>query len=136
MTNNDITKQWSEISKTAIESMKELGNINTKVMEKLIEQQLTVLNTCMEASQKEIELAASGENAQNPQALVAAQAELMAEYNSKLMKIVQSTGNILKDCNSEITSWADKGMNVAQKKAAKSAPKTVKKTTKKKTKKK
>ncbi|MFB3100122.1 MAG: phasin family protein [Gammaproteobacteria bacterium] len=120
---NDITKQWSEISKTAIESMKELGNINTKVMEKLIEQQLAVLNTCMEASQKEIELAASGENAQNPQALVAAQAELMAEYNSKLMKIVQSTGNILKDCNSEITSCTDKGMNIAQK----TAPKTTKK---------
>jgi len=120
---NDITKQWSEISKTAIESMKELGNINTKVMEKLIEQQLAVLNTCMEASQKEIELAASGENAQNPQALVAAQAELMAEYNSKLMKIVQSTGDILKDCNSEITNWADKGMNIAQK----TAPKTTKK---------
>ncbi len=117
MTNNDITKQWSEISKTAIESMKELGNINTKVMEKLIEQQLAVLNTCMEASQKEIELAASGENTQNPQALVAAQAELMAEYNSKLMKIVQSTGDILKDCNSEITSCTDKGMNIAQKTA-------------------
>ena len=80
---NDITKQWSEISKTAIESMKELGNINTKVMEKLIEQQLAVLNTCMEASQKEIELAASGEHAQNPQAPLAAQAELMAEYNRK-----------------------------------------------------
>lgn len=75
--------------------MKELGNINTKVMEKLTEQQLAVLNTCMEASQKEIELAASGENAHDPQALVAAQAELMAEYNSKLMKIVQSTGDIL-----------------------------------------
>ena len=129
---NDITKQWSEISKTAIESMKELGNINTKVMEKLTEQQLAVLNTCMEASQKEIELAASSENTQNPQTLVAAQAELMAEYNSKLMTIVQSTGDILKNCNSEITNWADKGMHIAQK----TAPKTTSKTSKKKTKKK
>jgi len=41
----------------------------------------------------------------------------MAEYNSKLMKIVQSTGDILKDCNSEITSCTDKGMNIAQKTA-------------------
>ncbi len=126
---NDITKQWSEISKTAIESMKELGNINTKVIEKLTEQQLAVLNTCMEASQKEIEMATSGKNAQDPQALLAAQAELMAEYNSKLMEIVQSTGVILKDCNSEITSWADKGMNIT----AKAATNTVKKATKKKT---
>lgn len=125
---NDITKQWDAISKTVIESMKELGNINTKVMEKLTEQQLAVLNTCMEASQKEIELAASGENAHDPQALVAAQAELMAEYNSKLMKIVQSTGDILKDCNSEIINWTDKGMNIAQK----SDPKTTKKKTRKK----
>ena len=133
---NDITKQWDEISKTAIESMKELGSINTRVIEKLTEQQLAVLNTCMEASQKEIEMASSGKNAQNPQNLVKAQADLMAEYNSRLMGIVQTTGDILKDCNSEITNWADKGMSVAQKSAAKSAPKTLKKTAKKKAKKK
>ena len=86
----------------------------------------------MEASQKEIDLATSEKNLQDPQALLAAQAELVTEYNSKLMKIVQSTGDILKDCNSEITSWADKGMNST----AKSAPKKVKETAKKKTKKK
>ena len=124
---DDITKQWNEISKVAIESMKELGSINTRVIEKLTEQQLVVLNTCMEASQKEIEMAASGKNAQNPQALLKAQADLIAEYNSRLMSIVQSTGDILKDCNSEITSWADKGMSVAQKSATKAAPKTAKK---------
>ncbi len=127
MMTNDITKQWNEISRAAIASMKELGNINTRVIEKLTEQQLSVLNTCLEASQKEIEMAASGKNAQDPQALLAAQAELMVEYNSKLMEIVQSTGLILKDCNSEITSWADKGMNVT----SEAALKTVKKTTKK-----
>ena len=124
---NDITKQWNEISRAAIASMKEMGNINTRVIEKLTEQQLSVLNTCLKASQKEIEMAASGKNAQDPQALLAAQAELMAEYNSKLMEIVQSTGLILKDCNSEITSWADKGMNVT----SETVLKTVKKTTKK-----
>ncbi len=133
---NDITKQWNEISKTAIESMKELGSINTRVIEKLTEQQLAVLNTRMEASQKEIEMTTDGMNAQNPQALLKAQADLMAEYNSRLMNIVQSTGDILKDCNSDITDWADKGMNVTQKTAGKASPKTVKKTTKKKTKKK
>lgn len=125
---DDITKQWSEISKTAIESMKALGDINTKVMEKLTEQQLAVLNTCMEASQKEIDLATSEKNVQDPQALLAAQTELLAEYNSRLMAIVQSSGVILKDCNSEINNWAEKSMNVT----AKVAPRTVKKTTKKK----
>ena len=133
---NDITKQWNEISKAAIESMKVLGNINTKVIEKLTEQQLAVLNTCMQASQKEIDLAASEKNVQDPQSLLAAQAELVAEYNSRLMSIVQSTGDILKDCNNEFTSWADKGMSVTQKSAVKAAPKTVKKAAKKKTKKK
>jgi len=133
---NDITKQWNEISKTAIESMKELGNINTRVIEKLTEQQLAVLNTCMEASQKEIDLAASEKNVQDPQSLLAAQAELVAEYNSRLMSIVQSTGDILKDCNSEFTNWADRGMSVAQKSATKASSKMVTKTAKKKTKKK
>jgi len=129
---DDITQQWNKISKTAIESMKELGSINTRVIEKLTEQQLAVLNTCMEASQKEIEMSSSGKNAQNPQALLKAQADLIAEYNSRLMGIVQSTGDILKDCNSEINSWADKGMSVAQKSTLKTAPKTTRKTAKKK----
>jgi len=71
----------------------------------------------MEASQEEIVLATSEKNLQDPQALLAAQAELVAEYNSKLMHIVQSTGDILKDCNSEITNWADKGINIVQKTA-------------------
>jgi hypothetical protein len=133
---NDITKQWNEISKTAIESMKELGNINTRVIAKLTEQQLTVLNTCMEASQKELDLAASEKSMRDPQLLLAAQAELVAEYNSRLISIVQSTGDILKDCNSEITSWADKGMKVTQKSAAKASSKMVNKPAKKKTKKK
>ena len=132
MMTEEITKQGNKIARAAIASMKELGNINTKVIEKRTEQQFLVLNTCLEASQKEIEMAASGKNAQDPQALLTAQAELMAEYNSKLMGIVQSTGAILKDCNSEITCWADKGMNVT----SKAALKTVKKTAKKKTKKK
>ncbi|MEE9575734.1 MAG: phasin family protein [Gammaproteobacteria bacterium] len=123
----DITKKWNEISKIAIKSMNELGSINTRVIEKLTDQQLAILNTCMEASQKEIDLAASNKNVQDPQSLLAAQAELVAEYNSKLIAIVQSTGKILKDCNSEITSWADKGMNVT----SEAALKTVKKTTKK-----
>ncbi len=128
---NDITKQWSQISKTAIESMQELGNINTRVVEKLTEQQLAVLNTCMEASQKELELAAAGAENQDPQNLLTAQAELMAEYNSRLMSIVQSTSEILKDCNSEIINWADKGMNIAQTTVKKTAAKTTKKKTKK-----
>lgn len=131
---NDITKQWNEISKTAIESMKELGSINTRVIEKLTEQQLAVLNTCMEASQKEIDLAASEKNVQDPQLMLAAQTELVAEYNSRLMSIVQSTGDILKNCNSDITSWADKGISSTMK-AAPNA-KVVKKTAKKKTRKK
>ena len=129
---NDITKQWNEISKTAIESMKNFGNINTKVIEKLTEQQLAVLNTCMEASQKEINLATSEKNVQDPKALLAAQAELVAEYNSRLMTIVQSTGEILKDCNTEITDWADKTMNATPKTALKTVKKTAKKKTKKK----
>ena len=133
---NDITKQWNEISKTAIESMKELGNINTRVIEKLTEQQLAVLNTCMEASQKEIDLAASEKNVKDPQSLLATQAELIAEYNSRLMSIVQSTGDIVKSCNSDLTRWADKSMSVAQKSAAKSSSKMVNNTAKKKTKKK
>jgi hypothetical protein len=43
----------------------------------------------MEASQKEMNLLTSNKNVQDLQALLVAQAELVAEYNGKLMAVVQ-----------------------------------------------
>lgn len=135
---NDITKQWNEISKTVIQSMEELSNINTNVIEKLTEQQLAVLNTCMEASQQELNLTTTKAHTKDPQALLVAQTDLVAQCNNKLMAIVQSTGKILKDCNNEIINWTDKSMNISQESTAKPAPKAkiVKKAAKEKTSKK
>ncbi len=131
---NDATKKWGEISKTAIKSMKELGNINTKIIEKLTEQQLAILDTCMEASKKEIEMATTSKNMQNPQSLLTAQAELASEYNNRLMSIVQSTGEILKNCSSEVTHWTDKFMGFEKRSTSTTIKKTAKKKSRKKTK--
>jgi phasin family protein len=107
MVNNDMTENWNSIAKAAMNSIKELGNINVRVIEKLTEQQLAVLNTCLEASQKEIDLASK---TRNPDEIIRMQSELIAEYNARLMNILQNTGTILSSCNSEITHWAEESV--------------------------
>jgi len=106
--NINTTEQWNNIAKTALNSIKELGAINAHVIEQLAEQQLAVLNTCLEASQKEIGLA---NETKNPQDLIKMQTDLMTEYNSKLMGIVQNTSKIMSNCNKEITALVEKGIN-------------------------
>jgi phasin family protein len=113
MTDNNITEHWNNIAKTAMNSIKELSNINVRVIEKLTEQQLAVLNTCLEASQKEIDLASK---TKNPEEIINMQSELIAEYNSKLMGILQNTSAILSNCNSDITSWAEKSITATSSK--------------------
>jgi phasin family protein len=110
MINNDMSENWNNIAKAAMNSIKELGNINVKVIEKLTEQQLAVLNTCLEASQKEIDLASK---TRNPDEIIRMQSELIAEYNARLMNILQNTGAILSSCNSDITTWAEKSVAAA-----------------------
>lgn len=119
MINNDMTENWNSIAKAAMDSIKELGNINVRVIEKLTEQQLAVLNTCLEASQKEIDLASK---TRNPDEIIRMQSELVAEYNTRLMNILQNTGAILSSCNSDITNWAEKSV-AASSKAAESKKK-------------
>jgi phasin family protein len=114
MINNDMTENWNNIAKTAMNSIKELGNINVRVIEKLTEQQLAVLNTCLEASKKEIDLASK---TKNPEDIINMQSELIAEYNTKLMGILQNTGAILSSCNSDITAWAEKSVTATTSKA-------------------
>ena len=118
MTSDDMTEHWNNIAKTAMDSIKELGNINVRVIEKLTEQQLAVLNTCLEASQKEIDLASK---TRNPEEIINMQSELIAEYNTKLMGILQNTGAILSSCNTDISAWAEKSVAATTSKARNSS---------------
>ncbi|MGH8583978.1 MAG: phasin family protein [Gammaproteobacteria bacterium] len=106
----EFIDQWASLGKSALESMKELGEINARIMEKMTEQQASILNTCLEASAKEIELVSA---AKDPSELLAKQAALANEYNARFVEIVRATNDILTECKTELSQWAEKGMEKA-----------------------
>jgi phasin family protein len=103
----ELIDQWANLGRSALESMKELGEINAKILAKMTEQQQAILNTCLEASAKEMELVST---AKDPKELLVKQSTLAAEYNAKFIDIVRATNEILTDCKSELSTWAEKGV--------------------------
>ncbi len=103
----EIIDQWAALSKSALESMKELGAINAKLVEKMTAQQEAILSTCLEASAKEMNLVGG---AQDPRDLLAKQAALASEYGAKFVEIVRGNNDLLSECKNELSAWAERGM--------------------------
>jgi phasin family protein len=103
----EFIDQWATLGKSALDSMKELGVINAKIVEKMTAQQQCILSTCLEASAKELELASSSTD---PKELLSKQAALSSEYNAKFVEIVRTTNELLSECKNELAKWAEQGM--------------------------
>lgn len=106
----EIVNRWAALSKDALDSMKELSGINTRIVEKLTEQQQALMNTYLEASTKEIKLLSEVKDAKD---LLTKQSALVSEYNGKFVEIVRSMNELLGECKNELTVWAEKGMEKA-----------------------
>ncbi len=103
----EMVDQWAALGKSALESMKELSEINARIVERMAEQQEAILNACLEASCKEMELMG---DSKDPKDLVAKQAALAREYSAKMVEIVRGTSELLSDCKNDLTAWAQRGM--------------------------
>jgi hypothetical protein len=106
----EIVNRWAALGKDALDSMKELGGINTRIVEKLTEQQQALMNTYLEASTKEIKLLSEVKGAKD---LLTKQSALVSEYNGKFVEIIRSMNDLLGECKNELTVWAEKGMEKA-----------------------
>jgi phasin family protein len=107
---NDIVQQWTELNKAAMDAIKELGEINTKAMTRLTQRQMDMMSLYMESGAKQME--AFG-NAKGVQDVMAAQSKLFSELNEKLMDNARQTIEILADVKTELSAWAEKGMETA-----------------------
>ena len=103
----EMIDQWAALSRSALESMKELGAINAKLVEKMTAQQAAILSACLEASAKEVNIISV---AKDPKDLLAQQAALASEYGAKFVEIVRGTNDLLSECKNELSAWAERGM--------------------------
>lgn len=107
---NDLLKQWTEMNKSAMDAIKELGEINTTAMTRLTQRQMDMISLYMESGSKQLETLS---HAKNMQDLAAAQSKLFTEMNEKLLDNARQTVEVLVDVKAELSSWVEKGMKQA-----------------------
>ena len=98
------------VAQAAHDSLRELGEINARLVQRLSEQQLAVLRTTMEASARETQLLSQPASYQN---LPSRQAALVREYNEKFLEIARRTADILRETRDELTAWVQRGLDQA-----------------------
>lgn len=112
MTTEDLTKQWAEMNKAAMNAFKELGEINANAMNRLTQRQLDMVNLYMEGGAKQLEMFSDAKNMQD---VMATQSKLVGEFNEKLIENAKQTIEVLTDTKDALTNWAEKGVEIASK---------------------
>ncbi|HID98823.1 MAG TPA: phasin family protein [Thiotrichaceae bacterium] len=121
MQNEEMIQQWTKINQSAMEAIKELGEINTKAMTRLTQRQMDMVNLYMEEGTKQIETLSQAKGAPD---IVAAQSRWFTELNEKVMDNARQTVEDLVNVKAEFTSWAEKGMDKAKSGLSKPASNT------------
>lgn len=104
---SEYDEQWTNYSNTALASVKELGEINARAIEKLSEQQLDLLSTTLDTGIKQLTLMAESKGYKE---LLSGAATLIAAYNDKLMEAVRKSTNIMTTSKDDLTAWFEKGV--------------------------
>jgi hypothetical protein len=107
---NELIEQWTKLNKSAMDAIKELGEINTSAMTRLTQRQMDLVNLYMEGGAKQLEAL---NDAKGVQDVVGVQSQLFTELNEKLMDNAHQTVQELVNMQTELSSWAEKGMEKA-----------------------
>ena len=117
---NQYADSFNEFGKSAIEATKELVEINSRLMSKMLENQIRVANMFVESSEKQV----SSVSTADPKDFVASQTAFFEEYATKLTEVAQANAKLAQEAGEELKTWFEKGVKTADevvKDAAKTA---------------
>lgn len=107
---NEYLDSFNGFGKSAIDATKELVEINSKLMSKMLENQISLANTFVESSEKQV--ATAGKTA-DPKDFIASQTALFEEYSAKLAEAAQANAKLAQDAGEELKTWFEKGVKTA-----------------------
>lgn len=114
----DMMISFSDYGKTAIAATKELVDINSKMMGKVLDAQISLANLYVESSEKQL---ATIQAADDPKDYMAKQAALLEEYSAKLADAAQANVKLAQEVSEELKGWFEKGVKTADKAVKKAA---------------
>tara|TARA_B100001250_G_C19097079_1_gene485250 strand:- start:49 stop:462 length:414 start_codon:yes stop_codon:yes gene_type:complete len=102
-----LTKNWKTLAEDAFTTSKELEEINSKVIDKIADNQITITNSIFQANTKFFD--GLGTLKEYPD-FVANHKELLTGYNTALLTSAKNTGNLLSSVKNEYEKWFENGL--------------------------
>lgn len=108
----------------AISATRELVKINGRLLEKYLENQISLANLCVEGGEKQLKVSST---VTNPQDFTEKQSELFEEYREKFSEVTGNNIKLAQDAGEEYAGWFKRNIPTAEAvkpKAVKSGTKT------------
>ncbi len=102
---NELLNQWRGFTTTDLDSLTELVDINTKLVDQLFRQQLEVLTTSFEAAVRGTQAVTEAKDYKD---FLARQSAVAAEYSDKFLGIARKTNTVVTQVRDELTAWAER----------------------------
>src|SRR5512146_2428886 len=98
----EILEQWSKIARTGLDAIKELGELNARLLERASQQQLELTQASIDASVRSAQLAGESRSYRE---FVSGQTALATEYGEKVLKTVRKGNEAAAELRDEYSAW-------------------------------
>ena len=106
----ELMSQYNSLNQTAYDATKQVMDLNARTVEKLMQQQISMFEMCLQGGTKQWELA---QNSKDLAAYLKGQGELMKECSDKALAMTKQSWDVLGEARSELTALLEKGMTAA-----------------------
>lgn len=108
---NEYIEQLASAGKASYQSLQELGAINTRALQKLVDLQFKFATFNLETGIEQTKLLSSTSNYKD---YLSAESEFANEYSTKTMDFTKQAASILAESRDEIVNWLEKGFESAE----------------------
>lgn len=105
---NEVLEAMTSVNKTAYESMKQLMDINAKVLSKLTEKQMGIMAGCMSRGIEQMEMV---RDAKDYASYMSKQTALMKSCGEEAMSNANGLMEIMSKTRDELTAWFECGVS-------------------------
>lgn len=117
----EVLDQWNQMSRQALDSFKELGEINARTTSRIFQQQVEFLNALVEAGLRRMN---SVYDPKIYRQALETQTALAGEINEKFLSSARKTNEVLVESNNELNAWAEKSARQIAEQAQQTMDKT------------
>jgi phasin family protein len=101
---SEFFDQWTKFTRSALDAVKELAELNTKLFERTSEQQFELASASLDAGVKGAQMVSEPRSYKD---LLNAQTALASEYGDRVLKIVHRSNEVAAELRDEYAAWIE-----------------------------